>query len=151
MRSIAWVLLAVLAFCATPATSVFAAPETPDPENCRTALNAYNQLSRASDDWYVEAFRKIIGVYPAEYKYENALEFCPKLLPLYRERVERQTAVVEAYNNFHRLCLKPEDVNRTEARGAGSNKAPAILENVKNVISLCERALAEKNNAEKRQ
>ena len=100
--------------------------------------------------WYVEAFRKVIGVYPAEYRYEDALDFCPKLLPLYRERVERQTAVVEAYNNFHRLCLKPEDLNRKEARGAGSNKAPAILENMKNVISLCERALAEKNDAERR-
>ena len=144
IRSVAWVLLAALAFFATPATSVFAAPTTPDPESCQNALDAYNQLSRASDDWYVEAFRKIIGVYPAEYKYENALDFCPRLLPLYRQRVERQTAVVEAYNSFHRLCLKPEDLNRREARGAGSNNAPALLENIKNVISLCERALAEK-------
>jgi hypothetical protein len=123
-----WLLIAAL----YPAshTAALASP-------CGDAARNYNRIAKSHDDWYVDAFEKAAGT-PASAHVTTV--YCSKLLPVYRERLRRQKAVMEAYRAWQSACVNPRE-NYPEIDGLKSVSPPVVERTMVASVQMCERAL----------
>jgi hypothetical protein len=108
---------------------------------CGDAARNYNRIVKLNDDWYIDARERATGL-PASSK--GNIVYCSKLLPIYRERLRRQQAVMEAYRAWQSACINPREEDRRE--GVEIQSASGVMQTILDSIQICERALNQKHN-----
>ena len=86
-----------------------------------------------------------MGIPPKEFdsKGTRAVDWCPKLLPVFKERLQRQQNVMEAYDALQSTCFHP--ISRDSETGMPTSSAPDVLEIMKRTVQMCEQTLRRKN------
>lgn len=80
---------------------------------CLDALTKYKRIVNAADTWYISAYEKTTGF---SFASDVPRQPCKVMLPLYRERLRRQRAVLGADDAWRRACpssvhLKLDDID----------------------------------------
>jgi hypothetical protein len=115
--------------------------------SCSVALARFNGLIKVNDDWYYDAFKKAMGAAPKDIPLHKAdpTEFCPKLLPIWRERLRRQQDVVVVSADADRACGERQIDVETERKDAWGSTSPQKLSDaLKTAIQACEQAIKPK-------
>jgi hypothetical protein len=105
---------------------------------CGDASRNFNRIANSNDNWYVAAFERATGL-PVSTTVN--LEYCPRLLPLYRERLRRQRAVLQAYRAMQRACVKLHEESGFGREGLKLVPAPVVMQSITTQVQLCEQAL----------
>jgi len=105
---------------------------------CGDAARNYNRISTSNDDWYLAAVERATGL-PAASKFN--VGYCPRLLPVYRERLRRQRAILSTYRAYLSACANPQ-INVGERDGLKTVAAPLVMQSIMTQVQMCEQALA---------
>lgn len=105
---------------------------------CSDAARNYNRISNSNDDWYLRAYERATGL-PASAKVTLAI--CPRILPVLRERLRRQRAILSTYRAYQSACANPQ-INIGERDGLKTLPAPQVMQSVVRQVQECEQALA---------
>jgi hypothetical protein len=123
--------LLISALCLASQATALATP-------CGDAARNYNRISTSNDDWYLRAYERATGISASA---KVTLAVCPVALPIFRERLRRQRAILSTYRAYQSACANPR-INVGERDGLKTLPAPAVMQSIMSQVQECEQALA---------
>jgi hypothetical protein len=108
---------------------------------CADAVKNYNLLTRSGDDRFYAAFENATGIPARDINTQGGVAYCQKLLPVFRQRLRTQQAIMKAYDATLIACANPH-FSDSGREGVRSSSAPQIFRTMQIAVERCERALA---------
>jgi hypothetical protein len=107
---------------------------------CFDAFTKYKRIVNAVDAWYISAYERTTGV---SFASDVPRQPCKLMLPLYRERLRRQQAVLGADEAWRRACPTSHHLDLSDIDGVKVFPAQVVASKITAQIRRCEQDLVQ--------